>query len=130
MVDSQEDYVATPEQRQVDGLFRKIVYEDADTDLISSYFETYSDRFEWGKEEATRNFFANAGWIANSHLDFDSEKNQVFKQIKRALSKEISMKQWWGDIMTSKNGGLGEPAYYGVPETELREAYENMEPYP
>ena len=132
MVENQEDYIATPEQMQVDGLFRKIVHEDVDTDLISSYFETYSDPFEWGKEEATRNFFANAGWIANSHLDMnrDREKNQIFRQIRKALSQDIPRRKLVADMLSPQKGRIGEWVYQGVPESELREAYDRSEPYP
>lgn len=130
MTIDKEEYAATPEQRQVDQLFRTMIHEDVDQDTVSSYFETYADRFEWGRDEAIRNFFANAGWIANSHLDTEREKNDVFNQIRRALSKDISTKQWWADMLSIDSGGLGEPVYHGVSESDLREAYDNLEPYP
>jgi hypothetical protein len=126
----EDEYTATSEQRQVDQLFRRMIYEDIDQGTISSYFETYADRFEWGEEEAIRNFFANAGWIVNSYLDAEREKDAVFKQISNALSNDIPMKQWFADMMSQEIGSLGEPVYHGVSEGELKEAYDRLEPYP
>lgn len=130
MVEDQQDYVATQEQRQVDGLFRKAVIGEADTDLISSYFEAYQDRFDLDRDEAARKFVANAGWIANSHLDADKEDDKVFRQIRQALSQGISRRKLVADMISPQKGSMGEWVYQEVPESELRKAYNRLEPYP
>jgi len=132
MVENQEDYIATPEQRQVDGLFRKAVLGETGTDLISSYFKDYQDRFNLDRDEAARKFVANAGWIANSHLDMnrDREKNQIFRQIRKALSQDIPRRKLVADMLSPQKGRIGEWVYQGFPESELREAYDRSELYP
>ena len=95
-------------------------------DELEDIREDYEDFWEennMDSSEAAIHFMASAGEIAEETLDWSSDKNKFFRAARDALGanksragmilERLSTGDWW---------------YEGVSESDLRSAYENMDP--
>ena len=90
---------------------------------IRDEYEDFQDEKDADPSEAALHFMASAGEIADASLDWESDRERFFRAARDALGAEknrigmiaerISTGDWW---------------YEGVSETDLREAYENLDP--
>lgn len=92
---------------------------------IRDEYEEFREENNFDESEAALHFMASAGMIAQSHLDWEPDRDRFFRTVRNALGtkknragmllERISTGDWW---------------YEGVSETDLRNAYENLEASP
>lgn len=92
---------------------------------IRDEYEEFREENNLDESEAALHFMASAGMIAQSHLDWEPDRDRFFRTVRNALGtkknragmllERISTGDWW---------------YEGVSETDLRNAYENLEASP
>lgn len=92
---------------------------------IREEYEEFREENDLDESEAALHFMASAGMIAQSHLDWDTDRDRFFQTVRNALGakknragmllERITTGDWW---------------YEGVSETDLRNAYENLDASP
>lgn len=92
---------------------------------IRQDYQEFSDQLGLEGEEAARNFMASAGMIA-SQLEYETDRDTLFEAVRDALGPR-SRTKLVTDFLSPVKGGFATWTYEGLEETELRNAYDNME---
>lgn len=111
------------------GLVQETGYvREPGLNMLCDIREDYEDfRDEKGMEasEAALQFMASAGMIAHSKLERGSDRERFFRVVRDALGARKSRTSMIVERITT-----GDWWYEGVSETDLRQAYENLDASP
>lgn len=134
MTNNQDDYIGSLEYdisnylgsiEELVGQTHLVNTGPDDVRAIAQDYRDFKYEFNLDPEQAALLFIQSAGKLASENLDRESDEERLFDAIRRALSSEKARRKIIIDRVRN-----GDWVYEGVTETELREAYENMEPSP
>ncbi|MEF8880830.1 MAG: hypothetical protein V5A72_03300 [Candidatus Nanohaloarchaea archaeon] len=94
-------------------------------DGVREDYEDFRDENNLDASEAALHFMASAGLVAESNLDWRSDRDRFFRTVRDALGSERSRTGMILERITT-----GDFWYEGVSETDLRKAYENLDASP
>lgn len=91
-------------------------------DAIRQDYEKFCEELEITESEGALHFMASSGYLANSYLDSQGQKDKVFEEIRDALgSRKSRLKTLMHRVST------GDWWYKGVSETDLWNAYNKLD---